>query len=59
LRGRNAKLTSDRVAYFCHPDWAVSADRAAPGHLWRPLIPTDEGLRQTADWYREHGWLPR
>ena len=59
LRGDRAKLTPDRVAYFCHPDWAVSAERAAPGHLWQPRIETGEGLRQTADWYREHRWLPR
>jgi nucleoside-diphosphate-sugar epimerase len=57
LRGDSAKLTPDRVAYFCHPDWVASTDRAAPPDLWQPQIPTDEGLRQTADWYRAEGWL--
>jgi nucleoside-diphosphate-sugar epimerase len=57
LRRGNARLTPDRVAYFCHPDWVASPDRAAPPDLWQPQIPTDEGLRQTADWYRAEGWL--
>jgi nucleoside-diphosphate-sugar epimerase len=57
LRRDNARLTPDRVAYFCHPDWVASPDRAAPPDLWQPQIPTDEGLGQTADWYRAEGWL--
>jgi nucleoside-diphosphate-sugar epimerase len=57
LRRGNARLTPDRVAYFCHPDWVASPDRAAPPDLWQPQIPTDEGLGQTADWYRAEGWL--
>ena len=59
LRSHRAKLTPDRVAYFCHPDWVAQPERAPPPTLWQPLIPTNEGLRQTANWYREHGWLPR
>ncbi|MET0270746.1 MAG: NAD-dependent epimerase/dehydratase family protein [Sphingomonas sp.] len=54
-RGAQAKLTPDRVRYFCHPDWVV---HARPGEdVWRPLIPTPEGLAATADWYRAEGWL--
>jgi uncharacterized protein YbjT (DUF2867 family) len=55
-RGR-AKLTADRVAYFCHPDWMVDPGRGAPEKLWRPEIGTDDGLAATAKWYREQGWL--
>lgn len=57
IRRDRAKLTPDRVAYFCHPDWVVSADRAAPGNLWRPEIATATGLKETADWYKANGWL--
>ena len=57
IRGDGAKLTPDRAAYFAHPDWVVSADRAVPSGLWRPEIPTERGLRQTAEWYRAQGWL--
>lgn len=57
VRGRKAKLTPDRAAYFCHPDWVVSADRRPPADVWSPRIDTEEGLRQTADWYRAQGWI--
>lgn len=57
VRGRKAKLTPDRAAYFCHPDWVVSADRRPPAAVWSPKIDTEEGLRQTADWYRAQGWI--
>jgi len=55
-RGR-AKLTADRVRYFCHPDWVVTAERRPPPALWRPQIPTASGLRETAEWYQENKWL--
>ena len=57
LRRGRAKLTADRVAYFCHPDWVADPMLAAPPGLWRPEIDTREGLGQTARWYREAGWL--
>ncbi len=56
-RGKNAKLTPDRARYFCHPDWAVDPDRAPPADLWAPRYRDDDGLAQTAHWYREKGWL--
>ena len=31
VRRDKAKLTPDRVAYFCHPDWVVSASSRAGG----------------------------
>ena len=55
-RGKGAKLTPDRVAYFCHPDWVVSPAHPAPDP-WAPCIDTVEGLDDTADWYRAQGWL--
>jgi uncharacterized protein YbjT (DUF2867 family) len=55
-RGR-AKLTPDRVGYFCHPDWVVSPDRCPPARLWSAQVHTPSGLKTTADWYREEGWL--
>ena len=57
LRRDKAKLTADRVAYFCHPDWMVDPGRGAPARLWKPQIETVEGLAATARWYREQGWL--
>lgn len=57
IRGDRAKLTADRVAYFCHPDWMVDPGRGAPAALWKPQVDTEQGLADTARWYREQGWL--
>ncbi len=57
LRRDKAKLTVDRAAYFSHRNWVVEPKRAAPPELWRPAIPTEQGLKETAGWYREQGWL--
>jgi uncharacterized protein YbjT (DUF2867 family) len=57
VRRGKAKLTADRVGYFCHPDWVVSAERRPPRRLWLPAVRTPAGLQATADWYRQQGWL--
>lgn len=57
VRGRKAKLTPDRASYICHPDWTVGEGAQPPASLWHPRIDTREGLRTTAAWYREAGWL--
>ncbi len=57
LRGRKARLTPDRVGYMVHSDWVCSAKAKPPVRLWHPEIPTREGLKGTADWYRKEGWL--
>lgn len=57
VRGPRARLTDDRVGYISHPDWVVSHGQRPPASLWRPLIPTREGLKATAQWYRENKWL--
>ena len=57
IRGGKAKLTEDRVRYFCHPDWVVTAERRPPEALWKAQIRTPTGLKQTAEWYREQGWI--
>lgn len=57
VRRDEAKLTADRVRYFCHPDWVVTARRRPPEALWRARIRTATGLKQTAEWYRSQGWL--
>ena len=57
LRGAGARLTADRVGYLTHPDWVVSSAAQVPAARWRPLVGTREGLKATAAWYREAGWL--
>ena len=57
VRRERAKLSSDRAAYFSHSDWVVRTDRRPPPELWRPQVPTEQGLAETASWYRAEGWL--
>ena len=35
----------------------VTAERRPPPSLWTPEIRTPTGLKATASWYREQGWL--
>ena len=55
VRRRTAKLTRDRVSYFCHPDWV--SHKPPPAALWTPSVPTPQALAQTAAWYRAAGLL--
>jgi len=57
VRRDRAKLTADRVRYYCHPDWVVAAEARPPASLWTAKIRTPTGLKATADWYRAQGWL--
>jgi hypothetical protein len=57
LRRGKAKLTTDRIAYFCHPDWTIDPLKRPPPDLWQPRIDTHDGLTETARWYRAHGLL--
>lgn len=57
FRGTKAKMTLDRAAYFSHPDWVVSPEAAVPSSLWTPQIETRQGLKATAQWYRDNKWL--
>jgi len=57
FRGGKAKLTKDRVSYFCHPDWVATPELHPPATLWRPEVATPDGLAATAAWYRAERWL--
>ena len=57
LRGDKARLTPDRVGYMAHPNWVARFDRKVPQEVWTPRIEGEEGLKSTAEWYREAGWL--
>jgi nucleoside-diphosphate-sugar epimerase len=57
VRGPKAKLTVDRAAYFSHRNWMVDPRLGAPAALWKPQVETEQGLKETADWYRKMGWL--
>lgn len=55
IRGKGAKLTPDRVRYFCHKDWVSHA--SPPADVWVPQTDTRDALAATAQWYRAQGLL--
>ena len=55
VRGKGAKLTPDRVRYFCHKDWVSHA--RPPADVWAPQVDTSDALVATAQWYRANGLL--
>ena len=57
LRGDRAKLTQDRVNYFCHDNWTIDPQKRLPKQLWQPGIETLQGLTDTVNWYRQNDWL--
>lgn len=57
IRRGGARLTPDRVSYFCHPDWVVKKRKQPPKRLWVPHVSTEEGLKATVEAYRAKGWL--
>ncbi len=57
FRGNKAKLTEDRVGYMLHPDWVCDMKKAPPISIWQAVWDGEAGLRMTADWYKEQGWL--
>ncbi|MEP3225755.1 MAG: NAD-dependent epimerase/dehydratase family protein [Parasphingorhabdus sp.] len=57
VRRERAKLTEDRVSYFCHDDWTVDPAKRLPPELWTAQIETRQGLKDTAQWYRQNDWL--
>lgn len=56
-RRDKAKLTMDRVGYLSHPDWTIDPARRPDPTLWRPEVPTAQGLAATAAWYRANKLL--
>ena len=57
VRRDKAKLTADRVNYFCHDDWTIDPQKRLPEQLWEPRIETRQGLKDTASWYRQNDWM--
>jgi nucleoside-diphosphate-sugar epimerase len=57
VRRDHARLTPDRAAYFCHPDWVADPSLAPSPDMWKPAIDTREGLRATTEWYSAHRLL--
>lgn len=57
VRGKPVMLTREKVAML-KKDWVADDSKRAWSDLgWKPEVRFTEGLKKTADWYRENGWL--
>ncbi len=50
-------LNWDRARDFAGGHWACSAEKAKRQLAFAVAAPLEERIRQTAKWYRDHGWL--
>lgn len=57
LTGRPTLLTPDKANEFFAPAWAADPSALEGDTGWRAAHDLGAGLRRTADWYREQGWL--
>ncbi|MEZ4268464.1 MAG: NAD(P)-dependent oxidoreductase [Myxococcota bacterium] len=58
LRGRPNILGPDKVRELRQRHWVCDHERIERELGWKPEVPLDEGLAQTAAWYRQQGLLP-
>jgi nucleoside-diphosphate-sugar epimerase len=57
LAGQATLLTPDKANEFFQPAWTADPSPLIEETGWRPAHSLEEGLRRTAQWYRENGWL--
>lgn len=55
--GRTPILTQGKIREMLHSDWASHPDNQPPADIWKPEVNLLEGFRDTADWYRDQGWM--
>lgn len=57
LLGRATVLSPDKAEELLAPAWTCSSESLSRATGWRAAIPLEQGLRETAEWYRSAGWL--
>jgi nucleoside-diphosphate-sugar epimerase len=57
LFGRSSIFNRDKARELLAPGWLCETEAAKGGLDYEANIPLAEGLRATARWYREQGWL--
>lgn len=50
-------LNKDKILEMQQPYWLVSNQKAKLELNYTPLLSTEEGIKNTAEWYVEHGWI--
>ena len=57
LIGKAPVINRDKVTDLSQACWGCSIDRAKRDLGYSQRIPLEEGLRETAEWYKSEGWL--
>lgn len=55
--GQAPLLSREKLREIAAGDWLCSSRKIRERLQWAPRIALREGIRATADWYREAGWL--
>jgi nucleoside-diphosphate-sugar epimerase len=56
VRGKAVMLTREKVTMLSH-HWVCESKKTREDLQWTPEVSFDEGVRRTARWYQENGWL--
>lgn len=56
-RGRAPEFDRRRARDLARHGWTCDVTATKEGLGWRARVPLEEGIRRTAAWYRETGWL--
>jgi nucleoside-diphosphate-sugar epimerase len=56
VRGKAVMLTREKVTMLTH-HWVCESTKTREELRWAPEVTLSEGLRRTAKWYEENGWL--
>lgn len=57
LRGRATMFNRDKVRELLAPGWTCETESLRRDFGFETRIPLPDGLKETAAWYRAHGWL--
>jgi nucleoside-diphosphate-sugar epimerase len=57
LTGRSSMLNREKARELLAPGWLCETETARVALGFETSVALPEGLRETARWYREHGWL--
>jgi dihydroflavonol-4-reductase len=55
--GRAATISSQKVQELLQPSWLCNPSKAKAALGFSPEINLEDGIKQTANWYRQNGWL--
>ncbi len=58
MRSGAIMLTPDKVNDLIQPHWVCDAAELRKDFGWSPHVSLNDGLLETAHWYRQEGWLP-